>query len=101
MEEFKEKLVSADPFKTWWPFIVSILVGLAITIRCCPCVITWITIVYLILFCAPPNYRNYSAGKKYLGKPNHRGRWFIVTGANGGIGREVCLELATRGNITI
>lgn len=32
-----------------------------------------------------------------MGKPNHRGRWFIVTGANGGIGREVCQELATRG----
>lgn len=41
--------------------------------------------------------RNYSAGKKYMGKPNHRGRWYIVTGANGGIGREVCLELAQRG----
>lgn len=48
MEEFKEKLVSADPFKTWWPFIVSILVGLAITIRCCSCVITWISVVSLI-----------------------------------------------------
>lgn len=41
--------------------------------------------------------RNYTAGKKYMGRPNLRGRWFVVTGANGGIGREVCQELATRG----
>lgn len=73
MDQLKEDILNADPFRTWWPFIISALVGLAITVR------------------------NYSAGKRYLGKPNQRGRWFVVTGANGGIGREVCLELATRG----
>lgn len=32
-----------------------------------------------------------------MARPDHRNRWFIVTGANGGIGKEVCKELATRG----
>ena len=33
MDQFKEKLADSDPFKTWWPFIISIAVGLAVTIR--------------------------------------------------------------------
>lgn len=107
MDQLKDDILNADPFKTWWPIIISTLVGLAITIR-------WVIISFIIIITRRPTIvwycgliqchlshkrisRNYSGGKKYLGKPNHRGRWFIVTGANGGIGREVCKELAIRG----
>lgn len=91
MDQLKD-LINADPLKSWWPFILSSIVGLAITIR-------WELEFALKMRTYPPMlcFRNYAGGKQYLGKPNLRGRWFIVTGANGGIGREVCKELATRG----
>lgn len=33
MDHIKEELANADPFKTWWPFIISVMAAVAITIR--------------------------------------------------------------------
>uniref|UniRef100_A0A8W7PVC2 Ketoreductase (KR) domain-containing protein n=1 Tax=Anopheles coluzzii TaxID=1518534 RepID=A0A8W7PVC2_ANOCL len=72
MEEIKKALAEADPFASWWPFIVAGIVFVIGTVR------------------------TYMGGQPCPNGNTIPGRVIVVTGATGGIGREVCRELARR-----
>uniref|UniRef100_A0A182PFA6 Ketoreductase domain-containing protein n=1 Tax=Anopheles epiroticus TaxID=199890 RepID=A0A182PFA6_9DIPT len=72
MDEIKKALVEADPFASWWPFLLAGIVFVIGTVR------------------------TYMGGQPCPNGNAVPGRVIIVTGAAGGIGREVCRELARR-----
>uniref|UniRef100_A0A182K117 Uncharacterized protein n=1 Tax=Anopheles christyi TaxID=43041 RepID=A0A182K117_9DIPT len=72
MEEIKKALVEADPFASWWPFIVAGIVFVIGTVR------------------------TYMGGQPCPNGNTIPEQVIVVTGAAGGIGREVCRELARR-----
>uniref|UniRef100_A0A182RVU0 Ketoreductase domain-containing protein n=1 Tax=Anopheles funestus TaxID=62324 RepID=A0A182RVU0_ANOFN len=72
MDEIKKALSEADPFASWWPFIIAGIVFVIGTIR------------------------TYMGGQPCPNGNTIPDRVIVVTGASGGIGREVCRELARR-----
>lgn len=77
MEDIKDKLVNADPFKSWWPFVIAGAVFLASTIK------------------------SYMAGQQCPNGNLINDSVVLITGADGGIGREIVRELSKRGGIVI
>lgn len=76
-EEIKALFDDADPFKSWWPFIIAGAVFLASTIK------------------------SYMGGQYCPNGNLITDLVVLITGADGGIGREVVRELAKRGGIII
>lgn len=77
-DEIKAALQDADPFKSWWPFIVAGIVFLVSTIKS-----------YMGgQFCPNGNLITDHAV-------------IIITGGDGGIGQEVVKELSKRGGLVI
>uniref|UniRef100_A0A182MF26 Uncharacterized protein n=1 Tax=Anopheles culicifacies TaxID=139723 RepID=A0A182MF26_9DIPT len=72
MDEIKKALSEADPFASWWPFILAGVVFVIGTVR------------------------TYMGGQPCPNGNTIPDRVIVVTGATGGIGREVCRELARR-----
>ncbi|XP_058443792.1 retinol dehydrogenase 12 [Malaya genurostris] len=72
MDDIKAALADADPFASWWPFIISGIVFLIATVRL------------------------YMGGQVCPNTNTIRDQIVVVTGANGGIGRELCKELVRR-----
>ncbi|XP_049538655.1 retinol dehydrogenase 12 [Anopheles darlingi] len=72
LEEIKGALGEADPFATWWPFIIAAIVFVIGTVRA------------------------YMGGQPCPNGNAIPGRLVVVTGASGGIGSAVCRELARR-----
>lgn len=77
LEDIKDKLVNADPFKSWWPFIIAGAVFLVSTIK------------------------SYMAGQQCPNGNLIKDLVVVITGADGGIGREIVRELSKRGGIVI
>ncbi|CAG9808017.1 unnamed protein product [Chironomus riparius] len=73
VEDIIELFRDADPFKTWWPFIIAFLVFIVMTIKA------------------------YMAGQNCPTEITINDSVVLVTGADGGIGREIVKELAKRG----
>lgn len=77
LDEIKAQFQDADPFKTWWPFLVAGAVFLISTIKS-----------YMGgQFCPNGNLITDSV--------------VLITGADGGLGTEVVKELSKRGGIII
>ncbi|XP_035911216.1 retinol dehydrogenase 13 [Anopheles stephensi] len=72
MDEIKKALTEADPFASWWPFILAGIVFVIGTVR------------------------TYMGGQPCPNGNTIPDRVIVVTGAAGGIGREVCRELTRR-----
>uniref|UniRef100_A0A182QHZ1 Ketoreductase domain-containing protein n=1 Tax=Anopheles farauti TaxID=69004 RepID=A0A182QHZ1_9DIPT len=72
MDEIRKALVEADPFASWWPFVLAGIVFVIGTVR------------------------TYMGGQPCPNTNTVPGRVCVVTGATGGIGREVCRELVRR-----
>ncbi|XP_035783659.1 retinol dehydrogenase 13-like [Anopheles albimanus] len=72
VDEIKGALAEADPFASWWPFVVAAIVFIVGTVRA------------------------YMGGQPCPNTNTIPGRVVVVTGACGGIGSEVCRELARR-----
>ncbi|XP_058817901.1 retinol dehydrogenase 12 [Topomyia yanbarensis] len=72
MDEIRAALADADPFASWWPFIISGIVFLIATVRL------------------------YMGGQVCPNTNSIRDRIVVVTGASGGIGKELCKELVRR-----
>ncbi|KFB38935.1 short-chain dehydrogenase [Anopheles sinensis] len=72
MEEIKTALAEADPFASWWPFVLAGIVFVVGTVR------------------------TFMGGQPCPNGNTIPDRVIVVTGACGGIGREVCRELARR-----
>ncbi|XP_039433889.1 retinol dehydrogenase 13 [Culex pipiens pallens] len=72
MDEIKAALADADPFSSWWPFVISGVVFLITTVRM------------------------YMGGQACPNSNSIRDLVVVVTGAAGGIGKELCKELAGR-----
>ena len=72
MDQIKAHLAEADPFASWWPFILSGIVFLITTIRV------------------------HMGGQVCPNTNSIKNQIVIVTGGCGGIGKEVCKELCNR-----
>ncbi|XP_037047930.1 retinol dehydrogenase 13 [Bradysia coprophila] len=72
MDELKSRLTNADPFESWWPIIVAIIVGVAMTVR------------------------NFMGGQNSPSTNHINGQTVIITGGSG-IGFEITKELCARG----
>ncbi|XP_001662674.2 retinol dehydrogenase 13 [Aedes aegypti] len=72
MDDIKAALADADPFSSWWPFVISGIVFLISTIRM------------------------YMGGQACPNSNLVRDQVIIVTGASGGIGQALCKELVRR-----
>lgn len=77
MDEIKEKLLGADPFASWWPFIVAGAVFLITTIKA------------------------YMNGQYCPNGNLITDQVVVVTGGDGGIGSEIVKELAKRAAIVV
>lgn len=77
MDEIKEKLLGADPFASWWPFIVAGAVFLVTTIKA------------------------YMNGQYCPNGNLITDQVVVVTGGDGGIGAEIVKELAKRAAIVV
>lgn len=77
MDELREQLENADPFRTWWPFIITAAVFLATTIK------------------------SYMGGQYCPNGNLITDLVVLITGADGGIGQEIVRELSKRGGIII
>ncbi|KAG5671363.1 hypothetical protein PVAND_001564 [Polypedilum vanderplanki] len=73
MEEIEEAFRDADPFKTWWPFILAAIVFVVATIK------------------------SYMGGQHCPNSNKISDLVVLITGADGGIGSEIVKELAKRG----
>ncbi|KAK6635631.1 hypothetical protein RUM44_000885 [Polyplax serrata] len=73
MEDPFERLSTADPFGSWWPFIIAVSVGIIMTVR------------------------TYFGGTPCPSKATINGKTVVITGGSSGIGREVVVELLSRG----
>ncbi|KAI8787826.1 retinol dehydrogenase 13-like [Biomphalaria glabrata] len=77
-EDFFANMPNPDAiFQSWWPFIIAGTVGTIYGVR------QWVR------------------GPKCIGGSRMKGKTIIVTGANGGIGKEIALQLAHRGGKVI
>lgn len=76
-DEIKALLQDADPFKSWWPFIIAGAVFLVSTIK------------------------SFMGGMYCLNGNLITDLVVLITGADGGIGQEVVRELSKRGGIVI
>ncbi|XP_055610299.1 retinol dehydrogenase 12 [Uranotaenia lowii] len=72
MDQIKAAVAEADPFSSWWPFVISGIVFLVSTIRM------------------------YMGGQTCPNSNVIRDLVVVVTGADGGIGKELCKELVRR-----
>lgn len=77
MDEIKAQLEDADPFRSWWPFIIAGAVFVVSTIKA------------------------YMGGQNCPNGNLITDLVVVVTGGDGGIGQEVVRELAKRGAIII
>jgi FlaA1/EpsC-like NDP-sugar epimerase len=77
MDEIAEKLKDADPFASWWPFIIAGVVFLATTVK------------------AYMNGQYCPSGNLITDQV------VVVTGGDGGIGSEIVKELAKRAAIVV
>jgi FlaA1/EpsC-like NDP-sugar epimerase len=73
VEDIIELFRDADPFKTWWPFIIAFLAFVVMTIK------------------------TYMAGQNCPSENTINELVVLVTGGDKGIGREIVKELAKRG----
>lgn len=76
-EEIKTLFEDADPFRTWWPFVIAGAVFLASMIKA------------------------YMGGQTCPNTNQITDLVVLITGGDGGIGQEVVKELAKRGGIII
>ncbi|XP_036324576.1 retinol dehydrogenase 13 isoform X1 [Rhagoletis pomonella] len=73
MEKLMSLFENADPFKTWWPTIAAIVVGVVIMVR------------------------TLMSGQRCPNDNQIRDQIVVVTGANSGVGFEIAKALASRG----
>lgn len=76
-EEIKNLFEDADPFRSWWPFLIAGAVFLASTMK------------------------SYMGGQNCPNSNKITDLVVLITGGDGGIGQEVVKELAKRGGIII
>lgn len=72
-DEIQEKLVNSDPFSSWWPFIIAGAVFVVSTIK------------------------SYMSGQHCPNGNLITDSVVLITGADGGIGKEIVKELSKRG----
>ncbi|XP_053681889.1 retinol dehydrogenase 13 [Sabethes cyaneus] len=72
MDDIKAALADADPFSSWWPFVISGIVFVIATVRM------------------------YMGGQICPNSNSIREQVVVVTGASGGIGKALCQELVRR-----
>lgn len=77
LDEIKAQLEDADPFRSWWPFIIAGAVFLGSTIKA------------------------YMSGQYCPNGNSITDLVVLVTGGDGGIGQEIVRELSKRGAIII
>uniref|UniRef100_A0A1A9W3J1 Uncharacterized protein n=1 Tax=Glossina brevipalpis TaxID=37001 RepID=A0A1A9W3J1_9MUSC len=77
MEKISSVLENADPFKTWWPTIAAVIVGIIVTIR------------------------SLMGGQRCPNDNQIKDRIAIITGSNSGVGYQIAKALAARGGRVI
>ncbi|XP_075144552.1 nazgul [Haematobia irritans] len=77
MDDIMELMENADPFRTWWPAIGAVVIGIIIAVR------------------------SIMSGQRCPNDNQIRDQIVIVTGANTGIGYEIAKALAGRGGRVI
>lgn len=92
MDKLRDQIANADPFQSWWPFILAGAVFLITIIRYIIYSILFIKIVVLYLV-----HRQLMGGQLCPIDNNIDGQVVIVTGSSGGIGLEIVKELCRRG----
>lgn len=75
MDEFQTRLTNADPFQSWWPIIVAVVFGVAMTIR-----YVCIRLHQRTNFENEFNSRNFMGGQNSPSTNEINGQIVIVTG---------------------